>query len=70
MLLSLLLLLVVWVLLEYNESLEDGGESEVLLRSQLGPLPVGQQYGGRVCLEPCDGLGLPRLTHHVHSLQE
>lgn len=59
---------IVGVLSKDNKTFQNGGDRKKLLSGQFCPLPVGQQYWGCVCLEPCDSLRLAGLAHYIHCL--
>lgn len=59
---------IVGIFAEDYKALQDGCDRNILLCCQLSPLSVGQQYRRCVGLETCDGLGLSRLAHDIHSL--
>lgn len=59
---------IVGILAEDYKALQDGCYRKILLCCQLSPLSMSQQYRRCVGLETCDGLGLSRLAHDIHSL--
>lgn len=60
---------IIGILAKDYKAFQDGCHRKILLCGQLRPLSMSQQYGRCVGLEACDGLGFPRLAHHIHSLQ-
>lgn len=60
---------IIGILAKDYKAFQDGRYRKILLCGQLRPLAMSQQYGRRVGLEARDGLGFPRLAHHIHSLQ-
>lgn len=59
---------IVGVLPKDNKTFQNRGDGKKLLSGQFCPLPVSQQHWGCVRLEPCDGLRLAGLAHHIHCL--
>lgn len=59
---------IVGILAKDNKAFQDGGNGEILLCGQLGPLSMSQQNRRGVGLETCDGLWLTCLAHDIHSL--
>jgi hypothetical protein len=65
-----ILLHVLWILFQNDKALEHTRKREILLRRQLGTLPIPNEDRRRMSLEPRNSLGSSSLSDRVDGLTD